>query len=144
MMENPHNQFTSIPVGFWWAVVTMTTVGYGDITPKTYIGMTIGAFCALAGVLCLALPVPVIVNNFAQFYSHTKARSKLPKERRHIIPIEIFKKPTSDAYVVKKVISTESASKLIVKNCNTIFRHSESKTLIDKLDNKFSIQLNKD
>ncbi|ESO96206.1 hypothetical protein LOTGIDRAFT_144275 [Lottia gigantea] len=85
---NPENDFESIPVGLWWAIVTMTTVGYGDMAPKTYVGMFVGALCALAGVLTIALPVPVIVSNFALFYSHTQARSKLPKKRRRVLPVE--------------------------------------------------------
>ena len=79
---------TSIPVGLWWAIITMTTVGYGDMTPKTYVGMFVGSLCALTGVLTIALPVPVIVSNFALFYSHTKARAKLPKKRRRVLPVE--------------------------------------------------------
>lgn len=66
----------------------MTTVGYGDMAPKTYIGMFVGALCALAGVLTIALPVPVIVSNFAMYYSHTQARAKLPKKRRRVIAVE--------------------------------------------------------
>lgn len=85
---NPENDFNSIPVGLWWAIVTMTTVGYGDMVPKTYVGMFVGALCALAGVLTIALPVPVIVSNFALFYSHTQARAKLPKKRRRVLPVE--------------------------------------------------------
>lgn len=85
---NPKNDFKSIPLGLWWALVTMTTVGYGDMVPKTYIGMFIGALCALAGVLTIALPVPVIVSNFAMYYSHTQARAKLPKKRRRVLPVE--------------------------------------------------------
>jgi len=85
---NPTNDFTSIPVGLWWAIVTMTTVGYGDMTPKTYVGMFVGSLCALTGVLTIALPVPVIVSNFALFYSHTQARAKLPKKRRRVLPVE--------------------------------------------------------
>ncbi|XP_055937080.1 potassium voltage-gated channel protein Shaw-like [Argiope bruennichi] len=88
IQANPNNDFTSIPLGLWWALVTMTTVGYGDMAPKTYAGMFVGALCALAGVLTIALPVPVIVSNFAMFYSHTQARAKLPKKRRRVLPVE--------------------------------------------------------
>ncbi|VBB31841.1 unnamed protein product [Acanthocheilonema viteae] len=87
---NPGNQFHSIPIGLWWAIITMCTIGFGDMVPKTYLGMLVGSICALMGVLTIALPVPVIVSNFAMFYSHAQARSKLPKKRRRILqPHEI-------------------------------------------------------
>ncbi|CAJ0946668.1 unnamed protein product, partial [Mesorhabditis belari] len=88
---NPDNQFQSIPIGLWWAIVTMTTIGYGDITPNTYLGRLIGSVCALAGVLTIALPVPVIVSNFAMYYSHTQARAKMPKKRRGVLSAEQVK-----------------------------------------------------
>ena len=50
--------------------------------------MLIGSLCAVTGVLTIALPVPVIVSNFATFYSHTKARAQLPKKRRRVLPVE--------------------------------------------------------
>jgi len=86
---NPSNDFSSIPLGLWWALVTMTTVGYGDMVPKTYLGMFVGAMCAMAGVLVVALPVPVIVSNFAMYYSHTQARAKLPKKRRRVVNVDL-------------------------------------------------------
>ena len=72
--HNPDNQFESISVGLWWALITISTIGYGDTTPKTNLGRIVGSFCALMGVLTIALPVPVIVSNFAQLYSHAQAR----------------------------------------------------------------------
>ncbi|XP_019898167.2 potassium voltage-gated channel subfamily C member 2 isoform X1 [Esox lucius] len=81
-----HTLFKNIPIGFWWAVVTMTTLGYGDMYPKTWSGMLVGALCALAGVLTIAMPVPVIVNNFGMYYSLAMAKQKLPKKRKKHIP----------------------------------------------------------
>ncbi|XP_031671070.1 voltage-gated potassium channel KCNC2 isoform X1 [Oncorhynchus kisutch] len=90
-----HTMFKNIPIGFWWAVVTMTTLGYGDMYPQTWSGMLVGALCALAGVLTIAMPVPVIVNNFGMYYSLAMAKQKLPKKRkRHIPQVALGGSPT--------------------------------------------------
>uniref|UniRef100_A0AC34GPW2 Uncharacterized protein n=1 Tax=Panagrolaimus sp. ES5 TaxID=591445 RepID=A0AC34GPW2_9BILA len=67
--------------------------------------MIVGAFCALMGVLTIALPVPVIVSNFAMFYSHAKARAKLPRQKRRILqPHEI--KPIVGRSTTATLLST--------------------------------------
>lgn len=58
------------------------------MTPHTALGRLVGSLCAVMGVLTIALPVPVIVSNFAMFYSHTQAREKLPRKRRRVLPVE--------------------------------------------------------
>jgi len=67
-VEGGGNQFLSIPHAFWWAIVTTTTVGYGDMYPTTVAGKLVGSLCAVVGVLTVALPVPVIVANFNYYY----------------------------------------------------------------------------
>lgn len=60
------DKFGSIPASAWWAIATLTTVGYGDVTPITTLGRIFGSFVMVTGLCILALPVAIISAGFAQ------------------------------------------------------------------------------
>ena len=83
------DEFQTIPVGFWWAVITMTTVGYGDVYPTTTAGHAVGCACALAGILITGLPIPVIASNFNRFYGYAKLRDRISNRKRKKIKLRL-------------------------------------------------------
>ncbi|CAG5082086.1 Oidioi.mRNA.OKI2018_I69.PAR.g10029.t2.cds [Oikopleura dioica] len=74
--------FDSIPSSLWWAIVTMTTVGYGDMFPVTGIGRFIGCIAVFCGILCVALPIPFISNAFEMEYKKVQIKSKFPLDEQ--------------------------------------------------------------
>ncbi|XP_078382033.1 potassium voltage-gated channel subfamily A member 2-like [Oculina patagonica] len=61
--------FESIPDAFWWTIITMTAVGYGDKVPKGALGKLIGAICAVSGIVVLfCFPTPVLLSHFEEMY----------------------------------------------------------------------------
>jgi voltage-gated potassium channel len=60
VVEGPANGYTSIPMAMYWAIVTMTTVGYGDVVPQTGLGKLIASFMMLLGWGILAVPTGIV------------------------------------------------------------------------------------
>ena len=76
-----NEEFQSIPDAWWFSIVTMTTVGFGDMVPKTAVGRIIGALCALSGVLFISLTIPIFVNTFQSLYLYASFKTnRFPKE----------------------------------------------------------------
>ncbi|KAJ6668473.1 hypothetical protein lerEdw1_011955 [Lerista edwardsae] len=107
--DDPESHFSSIPDAFWWAVVTMTTVGYGDMRPVTVGGKIVGSLCAIAGVLTIALPVPVIVSNFNYFYHR-----ETDQDEQALLKEEPSSAQGSSAGDLKRRISKNSLDKSVV------------------------------
>jgi voltage-gated potassium channel len=66
LIEGPENGFTSIPRGLYWSVVTLTTVGYGDVTPQTGLGQTLAALLMIMGYALIAVPTGLFSAEFVQ------------------------------------------------------------------------------
>ncbi|VDM39696.1 unnamed protein product [Toxocara canis] len=96
-------RFTSIPAAFWYTIVTMTTLGYGDMVPATIMGKVVGGVCSLSGVLVIALPVPVIVSNFSRIYhQNQRADKRKAQKKARLARIRIVKNASGQALFSKK------------------------------------------
>jgi voltage-gated potassium channel len=60
------DSFGSMPSSLWWAIVTLTTVGYGDVIPVTTLGKMFGGFIGLIGIGMIALPAAILASGFAE------------------------------------------------------------------------------
>ena len=69
----------TIPTAWYWAVITMTTVGYGDLRPQTGLGQVIASFCAVAGILLLSITMPLFVNKFVNLYKYSCINENMDK-----------------------------------------------------------------
>lgn len=66
LIEGPQNGFTSIPRSIYWAIVTLTTVGYGDISPQTNIGQALAAVIMIMGYGIIAVPTGIVTVELAR------------------------------------------------------------------------------
>lgn len=78
VVEGPANGFTSIPRSIYWAAVTITTVGYGDIAPKTALGQALAAITMLIGYAIIAVPTGIVGAEMIRANSRQRRRRSCP------------------------------------------------------------------
>lgn len=66
LIEGPENGFTSIPISMYWAIVTLTTVGYGDLSPSTPFGQFIASFVMILGYGIIAVPTGIVTSEMSK------------------------------------------------------------------------------
>lgn len=79
LIEGPENDFTSIPHGIYWAVVTLTTVGYGDIAPHTVLGRMVASLIMLTGYSVIAVPTGIFTAELSKEVKRTRDQKRLCK-----------------------------------------------------------------
>ena len=79
LIEGEENGFTSIPFSIYWAIVTLTTVGYGDVVPKTPLGITLSSVIMIIGYSIIAVPTGIVTAeiSFASIEEREKKRLKI-------------------------------------------------------------------
>lgn len=83
------NQFSSVPDAIWWAVITLSTVGYGDVYPITLLGKIVGGVIAIIGIAFFSLPTGILASGFNEVLEEQKDNlKKLPISINPIIKDE--------------------------------------------------------
>lgn len=77
--ESRESPLQTIPICWWWATISMTTVGYGDTFPVTASGKVIATLCIICGLLIVALPITNIFNKFSKFHERQKRIAALQR-----------------------------------------------------------------
>jgi voltage-gated potassium channel len=77
MIEGPENGFTSIPRGIYWSIVTMTTVGYGDVAPKTDLGQMVASVLMILGYGVIAVPTGIVSAEMVSMKSREKLSTQM-------------------------------------------------------------------
>jgi voltage-gated potassium channel len=83
-----HEEYSSVWVGMWWALQTVTTVGYGDVTPKHVSGRLVGAFVMLEGIAFLAIITAAITSTFVARAATERAVAEAAEDETHEARLE--------------------------------------------------------
>jgi len=79
-------KFGSIPASLWWSIITLTTIGYGDVYPITTGGKVLGGFIALLGIGLVAVPTGIIAGGFQEAYLARRRRARHEGDRSVVCP----------------------------------------------------------
>ncbi|XP_071093322.1 potassium voltage-gated channel protein Shaw-like [Haliotis cracherodii] len=107
--------FDSIHKALWWALITMTTVGYGDYVPKSVPGQVVGSISAIIGLLILSLPIAIIASNFNVYISNVSARELRKKQTFHVATKPSTALPAGGSTGEEHPVGTAQVTKLEVK-----------------------------
>jgi len=79
VIESAESGFTSIPRSIYWAIVTLTTVGYGDISPQTALGQTLASLVMILGYSIIAVPTGIVTVEMSQTFSRKVSTQACPE-----------------------------------------------------------------
>ena len=79
IVEGPEHGFTDIPTSMYWAIVTLTTVGYGDLSPQTALGKLLASVVMIIGYAIIAVPTGIVTSELTAARTRGQSRQACPR-----------------------------------------------------------------
>lgn len=103
-------EFTSIPASYWWAIISMTTVGYGDMVPRSVPGQMVALSSILSGILIMAFPATSIFHTFSHSYSelrreHERLQSRITRLKNANSSVESDTLNETESFISETTLS---------------------------------------
>ncbi len=105
--------FTSIPAAMWWALVTLATVGYGDVTPVTTMGQIVAGITIIIGVGFVALPAGMLASRFSEELTKRRADFRHAAEKRPYALMSAEEKEALEELRIELCLSRDDANRIL-------------------------------
>jgi hypothetical protein len=150
------SEFPGITDAMWWAIVTVATVGYGDVIPRTALGKLVGVMSMIVGILIIALPVAIVGSKFQEAYESSHARQGQTQRNPVLDDVEtpeVCKKKAMAAYrllmrsdeCTKEIVeSTKIKRQLTYHMYNEFLQLVEHSPLVHEMNKKLELLSPKD
>jgi len=122
--------FQSIPIAFWWCAVTMTTVGFGDIYPRTLLGRVVAWVTMLSGILVIALPVAIVGSRFQEVYNEMELTKRRKEEGKTDNATQSRKEMDNEALLHEKIVehpALRALSRRVMRRITRLSNDQEEK-----------------
>ena len=133
-------KFKDIPNVIWWSIITMTTIGYGDMTPNSFPGKIVGVMSTVVGIVVLSMTASILGTSFQQYYILAITQLKIPPKKPTAVKIginvslinhltsreEIFSKKSSSIKSSDSKDSGYGRSPLLLNDCPENYRIDKS------------------
>jgi len=138
-VEDEDTQFTSIPAAFWWALPTITGVGYGDMVPNTVQGKAAAGLCCIGGTMITALCVAIMTNSFTEQFAKNMKSLDFERRRRHAL-IKRKTKETAEIHNTPEAPNERKAFARVSLKINEE-NHMESIEVLEEAMEKLMLRL---
>lgn len=118
--SDPGGNYGSAPATFWWTIVTLTTVGYGDAVPTTSLGRFLAMCTMTVGILAIALPMSIVGNQFQEVYAMIEKEQREAQSTAAADSVATARKTLQNAAKTRQSLASQLPQELEIAECGEV------------------------